>query len=297
MDVFKGVYPPVVTLFEKDGSFDMEANKKQADFLIDKGVNGLAYLGTSGEFGVLTLSEKKEFISTMTAYVNSRVKVIAGVGSTSLSEAMELIRCSEDAGADGVLLVNPYFSVYDGRMVEAYYDEVLDNTKLPVILYNFPSLTGFDFTYEIVERLARKHENLMGIKDTTPDIRHLKNMAEIKKIKPDFSVFCAYEEQALDALQGGAAGFINATANFAPEFTVGLYQAYMQGNQSDMERYYSSMCKAMEIYAYSQPLFLACKEAVYQRSLNRSCYERLPALALDDATKAEIKEKLKAMFH
>lgn len=116
-----GVNPPVITIFDENYKIDIEASKRQADFLISKGVDGLAYLGTSGEFSIMTVEEKKRFIKEMKEYVNGRVNVIVGVGDTCLDNTMELLRFVEDVGVGGVLLINPYFSVYSTEMVEAYF--------------------------------------------------------------------------------------------------------------------------------------------------------------------------------
>ncbi len=295
MKTLYGVCPPVITIFGKNGNIDYEANKKHADFLIEKGVDGLAYLGTSGEFSIMTLDEKKEFMREMSAYVGGRVQVIVGVGSTSLKETLELLKCAEEASVDGCLLVNPYFSVYDETMVEAYYDYVAKQTKLPIIIYNFPDLTGFNFSAALVERLVKKHENIVGIKDTIEDSAHLIEMIKIQEIRPEFTVFCAYENQALGSLVNGAGGLINATANFAPEFTVGLYQSFQNGDMKKASEYFNQLCHAMDIYGYSKPLFLACKQAVYERVLGYNGVERLPAVSLGEEKRRAIADKLKEL--
>lgn len=284
-----GVNPPVITIFDKDGKLDMPANYKLADFLIEKGVNGLAYLGTSGEFSLLTMDEKKQFIRDMTKYVNHRVNVIIGAGDTCLQNVLEIVKVAEEAGADGFLMVNPYFNVYAEPMVEAYYDKVAEETKLPIILYNFPGLTGFCMNTDFVKRLVAKHENIVGIKETTPDMEHLRDMLKVKEIRPDFRIFVAFENQAAVMLPLGTDGFIGATVNFAPEFTVGAYQAAKAGDMAKMVDYTVKMNLAMDVYNCSAPLFLACKEAVYQRVLGDDNHaERLPALSLNKETKIKI---------
>ncbi len=290
MNNIYGVNPPVPTLFAKDGSIDYEANKQLADFLIEHGVNGLAYFGTTGEFSVLRLEEKKEFIKTMTEYVNHRVNVIAGVGSTCLSETIELAQSAKEDGVDAVLVVNPYFSIYDDNMVEAYYDAVADEVELPIVIYNYPGLTGFCFSKELVGRLILKHDNIIGIKETIADMDHVKSMLELQRVKKDFRVFIAFEDQGLEALKAGASGFVNATCIFAPEFTVGLYNAFVEGNDKKAQACFEKMDEAMEMYRYSQPLFLACKHAVYERVFGGDDRfgVRLPALPISDAGKLNV---------
>lgn len=290
-----GVYPPVITIFDEHYKIDMEASKRQADFLIEKGVDGLAYLGTSGEFSIMTLEEKKAFIEEMIVYVNGRCDVIIGVGDTCLSNTLELLHFSEKAGADGALLVNPYFSVYSAEMVEAYFSYVASNTFLPIIIYNFPDLTGFCFDADLVCRLVKKNYNIVGIKETVADFNHVLSMQKVKGINPDFSIFAAYENQALGLLACGIDGFINATANFAPEFTVNTYQAAMCKDFNSAAVWFKKMVEAMDIYSFSQPLFLACKQAMYYRVLHHDGYERLPALTLSEEARSGIRQKMKEL--
>lgn len=292
MKKISGVNPPVITIFDQNGRIDFEACRKHADFLIGKGVDGLAYLGTSGEFSLMTVEEKKELIREMTGYVDHRVNVIAGVGDTCLDNTLELLGAAEEAGVDGVLLVNPYFSVYGTEMVEAYLGYVASHTRLPVIIYNFPDITGYDFTPEAVARLVRAHPNISGIKDTTPDFGHVADMMRVKEINPDFSVFAAYESQAMGLLALGIDGFINATANFAPEFTVNAYRAAKAGDFNEAALWFEKMVKAMEIYSDSTPLYLACKQAVYDRVIGSAGFERLPARALGEAARESVRGKL-----
>lgn len=292
MSKLYGVCPPVITIFSEEGKIDLEANKKQADFLIEKEVDGLAYLGTSGEFSTLTLVEKKDFIKEMFGYVNGRVKVIVGVGDTSLINTLEFLEYVENLGVDGVLLINPYFSVYSEEMVEAYYNKVASFTKLPIILYNFPDLTGFNFSSDLVIRLVQKNDNIAGIKETIGDPGHLRDMNRVKQYNPEFTIFCAYENQGLGALINGADGFINATANFAPEFSVKTYQSFKSNDLNQAAKWYEKMCSSMDVYDFSQPLFLACKQAVYARVLKKEGFERLPAISLSTTAKDGIKDKL-----
>ncbi|MDO4518819.1 MAG: dihydrodipicolinate synthase family protein [Eubacteriales bacterium] len=290
-----GVNPPVITIFDENYKVDIEASKKQADFLISKGVDGLAYLGTSGEFSIMTVEEKKKYIKEMIQYVNGRVNVIVGVGDTCLDNTMDLLKFVESAGADGVLLINPYFSVYSTEEVKAYFGYVASHTSLPIIIYNFPDLTGYCFNADVVCDLVRANKNIVGIKDTIGDFNHVLSMQKAKEINPDFAVFSAYENQAMGILACGVDGFINATANFAPEYTVNTYQAAIRGDFNEAAVWFRKMVNAMDIYSFSTPLFLACKQAMYYRVLNQDGYERLPALSLDAQAKANVYNKMREL--
>ena len=289
-----GLIPPAVTIFDQEGRIDWKAMKTHADYMIRGGVDGLSYLGTSGEFSVMTQAVKKELIQNMVPYVKDRTQVVVGIGDTCLENTLELAREAEKAGADGLLAVTPYFSIYGEENVEAYFDCLAAQVRLPLLIYNFPALTGFDMNPELVKRLAKKNPLILGIKDTVPETEHLKQMLEIKKEKPEFSVFCAYESQALEMTSRGIDGFINATANFAPQFTAALLKAAKDGRREEMELAAEKMCRAAKVYEYATPLLLAVKEAVYQ-ILGMRGTEKLPGLALKEESQAAIKTILKEL--
>ena len=284
MKTLRGVMPPVVTLFDKDGKIDWEANFRHQDFLMEKGVDGGAYLGTTGEFPALTLDEKKEFLEKMCAHAAGKITFIAGASDTCLKNVLDLARHCEKIGADGLLIVPPYFSVYPGNMVAAFFEAVAESTALPIILYNFPALTGFEMTEEWVEKLALKCPNIVGIKETIPTVEHIRGMLRVKKARPDFRVYAAYDDQFLDARRLGVDGFIHAAGNFAPEAGVAMWKS---ADEPEMQASYRAVMGAMAVYGESQPLYLAVKEAVYQREGFR-CGERLPALPLTEEKKAAV---------
>lgn len=295
MKDLRGVYPPAVTFFDEQGNPDLEAAKKHADFLIAAGVDGIAYFGTSGEFFSLSLQEKKDYLEAMLRHVDGRVNVLAGVGSTSVVDTLDLLAFAEQAGADGALIVNPYYCVYEEAMVEAYYSRLAESTKLPIVIYNFPGLTGFNFPPELVERLALKHRNIAGIKETIGDPAHVQKMIDIAKKREDFIVYCAFENQAIGALLGGARGFINGSANFAPEYAVGIWRAFRDGDLAATAEYHKKLTACMDFYTFATPLYMSLKQAVYTRVLGRNCGERLPALPLPLETRRIVYETLKRM--
>jgi len=292
MGILKGVYPPAITIFDLNDQINYSDMERHTDYLIKNGVSGIAYLGTSGEFSVMTLEQKITLIKRMTAYVNHRVKVLIGIGDTCLENTKTMLSVAQDAGADAVLAIAPYFSIYAEENIKAYYREIDECAKIPVLIYNFPTLTGFDMSPALVKDLVITGKHILGIKDTVPEIEHLRLMLEIKKEKPEFSVFCAYESQAFEIIKEGADGLINATSNFAPQYSVKLINSSLKGNEKEMKLCYEKMCTAAQVYQYSTPLLLAVKEAVYQQVLGHEGKEILPGLSLDDAKKNKIHEIL-----
>jgi 4-hydroxy-tetrahydrodipicolinate synthase len=296
MEKLKGVYPPVITFFDQEGNVELENMKRHADFLIEKGVDGLTFFGTTGEFSSLTLEEKKQIIKELHRYINGRVKIFVGVGDTCVNYTIDLIRFIEPLKIDAVLLINPYYAVHSDEMVKNYITTIALATSLKIIVYNFPDLTGYNISHEMMRELVQSNENIVGIKDTVKDFEHVCNMIALKSSFENFSVFCAFENQALGALVNGVDGFINATANFLPEFTIGTYQAYQKGNHQETEKWYQKMCQGMDFYNASQPMYLACKQGVYERLSVKKTGERVPAMPLKEQTVKYIQEKLKVLL-
>lgn len=272
----KGIISPVVTLYNEKGDIDWEANKKLADNLIDKGIHGILFMGSSGEFSALTLEERKQFMEVMTAHVNKRATVLIGIGTTSIKDTIELGQHAANCHADGVLVVNPYYWNYSSEQLITYYQTVADEIKIPVLIYNIPSLTGQSISPEIVEALALSRNNIVGIKDTIENISHVSKMIEITKKRPDFAVFAAFDEHIFPSLLNGAAGAINGTSVFAPEPSVKLYEAMENNNLEEAAVLHKQLISLMNIYQLSEPLFLAMKEAVHQTVLDKQTGSRIP---------------------
>jgi len=291
MKKLKGVYVPAVTFFDEAGEIDFQAVKLHADFLIGCGVDGIVYLGTTGEFFQMTQAQKLLMIDTMSTYLRGKAKIIVGVGDTCIDNTLELIMCAETAKADAIIAVSPYYCIYDDAMVEAYYNALLAATDLPVIIYNIPVFTGFNIGADLLFRLLRKHNNLTGFKDTILDIEHLYTILPLKEEFPNFSLFCAYETQAYEMLKAGADGFINGTANIMPEFTVGSYRAAISGDERQLKSLTQKMAESAQVYEVATPMVLAIKEAVYQRIGVRG-YEKLPGISLSSEKQRVIKEIL-----
>lgn len=276
--LFHGIFAPVVTLFDAEGEIDWKANQELADWLIGRGIHGILLMGSTGEFSALTKDERKLFAEKMTAYIDRRVSVLVGTGSTSLKDTIELSQHAQSIGADGALVVNPYYWKYSDEQLFSYYHAIAKAVSIPVMLYNIPQLTGQSLSPDLVQRLAVSHENIVGIKDTILNIGHIRELIlSLKEKRPEFAVFSAFDEHLLPALQLGAAGSINGTAIFAPELSVGLFNAFRQGDHEEALRIHRGIVELMPIYEYSDPLFLAIKEAVQQRVLRYETGMRSPS--------------------
>ena len=291
--IFRGVIPPVCTIFDETGNLDRKGMGMLIDFLIDAGVNGLLFLGSSGEFSQMSVEERKEVAAFATDYVHKRVPVLIGTGSTNTRETIELSRHAEQAGADGILVVNPYYWPLSEEHLLQHYGEIAESVHIPVLLYNFPGLTGQDLTPDFVLQLADRYPNIAGIKETTDEAGHIREMIiKVKGKHPNFSVFSGYDDHLLNTLSLGGDGSIASSVNFAPELSLGIYQAFQNGDMETAIKLHRRLAYLPLLYKLDSPFVNVVKEAIALRGLNISTYVLPPARPLDPVKKEELKKIL-----
>ncbi|WP_046174547.1 dihydrodipicolinate synthase family protein [Domibacillus indicus] len=290
---FRGVIPPVVTLFDEAGNLDLALNKRYIDELLSRRVDGLLLMGSSGEFSSLTVEERKLYVREMIKHINGRVPVMVGVGHSALKEVIELTHYAGEHGADGVLAVSPYYWELSEEQLYRFYSILASETSLPVFLYNIPMLTGQTLSVELIQKLAENHPNIAGVKETIGDFGHIRQViASVKKVRPDFLVFSAFDDHLLPAQMIGADGSINGTAVFIPEVSVALFNAYQRGELHEAELQHRRLSKLMDIYSFGPAFFTAMKEAVHQRWLSEPAGHRAPF----DVYLADLSEKVAGLL-
>lgn len=293
MKKFSGIIPPVSSTFDGDGNIDKTAMKAVADFLIQKGIDGLFYLGTGGEFSQMNSNQRMAFAEAAVAIVDKRVPVLIGVGSPSTDEAVKLARHAEACGADGIVAINPYYWKVASRNLDDYYQRIARSVSLPVIIYNFPDLTGQDLTPETVKRLALANDNIVGIKDTIDSVGHLRTMINtVKAVRADFSVFCGYDDHLLNTLLLGGDGAITASANFAPDLSVGIYRAWQQNDLATAATLNKKLLQLPSIYALETPFVSLIKYAMQCVGLPVNSYCLPPILDASDDAKSSVRALL-----
>ncbi|RYD04775.1 hypothetical protein N752_12685 [Desulforamulus aquiferis] len=171
---FRGIIPPMVTIFNNDGSFDWEGNKAVIDYLIKGGVHGIFVLGSSGEFAHMSSDERKEFAEFAVDYIKGRVPVLIGTGHSNTREVIELSRHAQNIGADGVVVVTPYYWGLSGENLFNHYKSVAHGVDLPIMLYHFPNLTGQQMPASLVAKMVKELPNIVAIKDTIDSISHIR---------------------------------------------------------------------------------------------------------------------------
>jgi 4-hydroxy-tetrahydrodipicolinate synthase len=223
-----GIIPPVATPMLANEDLDLPRFRWFLDQLIAAGVHGLFVLGTNGECYALDEAEKQELVATAVAHTAGRVPVYVGTGAESTRETLRLTRMAEREGAAGVTVITPYYVSPNQAELRDHYCRVAESTRLPVILYNNPSMTGgVRLAPDTVARLAELR-NVLAIKDSSGD---QENTNELIRVVPDrFAVLQGRDTLIYQSLLGGAKGAVPASANVAPELCVAIYERYREGD-------------------------------------------------------------------
>ena len=187
--------------------------------------------GTTGEASTLTIEEHVEVIRATVSIVNKRIPVIAGTGSNCTKTAVELSKQAQVVGADGLLVVTPYYNKATQKGLISHYTEIAKHVDLPIILYNVPSRTGCKIAPETAALLAKEVEHIVGMKDAVGDISYTLKLME--QTQGEFDVYSGEDGQVIPLLACGGIGVISVLANVAPKFTHDMVMNYLDGNQQE----------------------------------------------------------------
>lgn len=224
--LFKGVITALITPL-RDGNVDEAAFKRLLERQIAAGVHGVVPMGTTGESATLHLDEHKRVVEQCVEIAAGRIRVIAGAGSSATDKAIELTRFAKTVGADGALVVTPYYNRPSQAGMQAHFEAVADAVQLPILLYNVPGRTGVDLSNETVAALSA-HPNIVGIKDATGDIARASWMRA--NIAGAFDLISGDDPSYLGYAAHGGVGVISVTSNVAPEAMVALHDAVQAGD-------------------------------------------------------------------
>src|SRR5512132_1150804 len=223
---FRGSFTALVTPF-KNGSLDEKAFRAIVEWQIAEGTNGLVPVGTTGESPTLSHDEHKQVVEWCIDQARGRVPVIAGSGSKSTVEAIELSRHAEEAGADAVLIVTPYYNKPTQEGLYQHYKAINDAIGIPIIIYNIPPRSVVDMSVETMTRLFEL-KNIAGVKDATANLARVSQQRHA--MGPDFIQLSGEDMTALAYMAAGGHGCISVVANVAPKLCADLMSAVMQGD-------------------------------------------------------------------
>ena len=231
--MFKGSLVALITPMREDGSIDEKALSAFVDWQIREGTHGVVPVGTTGESPTLSHDEHRRVIDIVVGVAGGRVPVVAGAGSNSTAEAIELTRHAKAAGADAALVVTPYYNKPTQEGMYLHFSAIADAVDLPIIIYNIPPRSVVDMTPETMGRLAR-HPNIVGVKDATANLaRPLHTRATCGEA---FCQLSGEDHTAVAFLAAGGAGCISVTGNVAPRLCSEMHAAWADGRVVDAIR-------------------------------------------------------------
>lgn len=224
--IFQGAATAIVTPFNKDG-IDFKSFSKLIEWQIEEGINAIVACGTTGEGSTLSDKEHKEIIKFVVDQVDGRVPVIAGTGSNDIAYAIELTEFACEAGADGMLVVTPYYNKATQKGLIEVFRKIADVSTKPIILYNVPSRTGINMTAETCQVLA-DHPNIVAIKEASGDISQVAKIAQLCGDKLD--IYSGNDDQIVPLMSLGGLGVISVLSNVMPKKTVEMCDMFFSGD-------------------------------------------------------------------
>jgi len=277
----------MVTPMTFEGEVDWPGVESLMDMLISHGADGIVVTGTTGETSTLTDAEKLQLVKTGKSVSAGRAKIITGGGSNETAHAIELYKASEKVGADGVMIVTPYYNKPTQAGVLTHFRLIADATELPVILYDIPGRSGIPIMYDTILRAA-KHPNIVAIKDAKGDL------AEVSRVmnQTDLLYFAGDDANALPTLAIGGTGLIGVTANITPEPYRIMVDAVNAGNLAEATAQHKILEPLVRSTMTHVPGTVAVKYILHGLGRIASPRVRLPLVGPEEAEAAVIEADL-----
>ena len=285
--MFRGTYTAVVTPFH-NGAVDFAALEKLVESQIAAGITGIVAVGTTAESPTLTHDEKHEIIERTIKLAKGRCQVIAGAGTNSTRDSIEAAKFAEKAGADGALLVAPYYNKPSQEGLFRHFKAVADATKLPIMLYNIPGRCGVDIGPDTVVRLAQDCRNIVSIKEASGSVDRV---AELRRRLPEkFTILSGDDGLTLPFMSVGAVGVVSVASNLFPAELCSLVRACESGDFQSAENLHRRMGGVFKAL-FIEPNPVPVKTALGWRHAI-SFEVRLPLCEMTDANQARLRKTL-----
>ena len=290
MAIFKGAGVAIVTPFHEDGSINYEKFAELVELQIEGGTDAIIVCGTTGESSTLTHEEHLDLIRFCVETVKGRIPVVAGTGSNCTETAVYLSTEAEKYGADGLLLVSPYYNKATQKGLYAHFRAVAEAVDLPILLYNVPSRTGCNILPETVVKLCQDMENIVGVKEASGNITQIASLAALADGKVD--IYSGNDDQIVPIMALGGLGVISVLANVAPAQTHEICQKFFDG---DVEGSRRMQLEAIEL---CQALFCEVNPIPVKAALNLmgkcSGALRMPLTPMEPSNMQRLENAMKA---
>jgi 4-hydroxy-tetrahydrodipicolinate synthase len=287
--MFEGVLPAIITPFKRNSAMglDIQGLERNIGYLLSCGIHGIVPCGSTGESATLTFEEHENVIEIAVNKVNGRIPVVAGSGSNNTAEAVRLTKAAKDIGADGVLVISPYYNKPNRSGLIKHYTKLAD-LDIPVIMYNVPGRTGQNLEPDLVAELAA-HPNIVAIKEASGNIGQISRIIEETQ-DDDFLVISGDDNITLPIMALGGAGVISVAANVDPKRMVAMYEAMKKGDyQKALVLHYALSPLMRSMFIDTNPI--PVKKAVELLGLAGGPV-RLPLDDLDDKKTEQLKKIL-----
>ena len=290
MAIFTGAGVAIVTPFKDNGEVDYESFAKNIEFQIEKGSDAIIVCGTTGEASTLSHEEHLDVIRYCVKCVNGRIPVVAGTGSNCTETAIYLSQEAEKAGADGLLVVTPYYNKATQKGLFEHFKMVADAVKIPVILYNIPGRTGgVNILPETVVRLCTEVENIVGVKDATGNISQVAKLMSIADGKVD--LYSGNDDQIVPLLSLGGKGVISVLSNVAPTETHDICAKFFAGDVEGSRKLQLSAIELIDaLFCEVNPI--PVKKALHLMGMMGGTLRR-PLTVMEDANAAKLEKAMK----
>jgi 4-hydroxy-tetrahydrodipicolinate synthase len=291
MAIFKGAGVAIITPFTKDNQVNYDKLEELINFQVENGTDSIIICGTTGEASTLTHEEHIECIRAAVDFTKKRVPVVAGTGSNCTETAVYLSKEAEKCGADGLLIVTPYYNKATQKGLEEHFTEIARSVDLPIIMYNVPSRTGCNILPATAANLSKKVENIVGIKEACGNISQVAKLAQLAEGSID--IYSGNDDQVVPLLSLGGIGVISVLSNVAPRAAHDIVEKYLEGNTEE------SLRLQLKYLPLVDQLFSEVNPIPVKEAMNLMGFEvgglRRPLTRMEEAHRQNLIEAMKAV--
>ncbi|HEY8321688.1 MAG TPA: 4-hydroxy-tetrahydrodipicolinate synthase [Candidatus Baltobacteraceae bacterium] len=288
MTTFGSLLTAMITPFDESGALDVAESSRIATYLVDRGNDGLVVAGSTGEGQTLTDAERNSLIAAVKNAVAGRACVVANAGTNDTRTSVAATQAAQGAGADAILAVVPYYNKPTQSGMLAHFGAIAQATNLPIMIYNIPGRTGTNMLPETLLELARRHDNVLGVKESSGDLKQIATICRDRSA--GFQVLCGDDHLFLPSLAVGADGLVGVATHLCSRFFRAMLDAYRAGNVAVATRIHLAELELIDaLFATTNPI--AIKWAMNQMDFNAGAC-RLPLDGIPDAVAARLRPLL-----
>ena len=293
MSIFKGSGVALITPFKQNLKVDYNSLYSLIDYQLNNSTDAIIICGTTGEAPTLTDYEHLKVIEKCINKVNGKIPVIAGTGSNNTKHAIYMSKEAEKLGADGLLIVTPYYNKATQHGLEMHYNAISDSVNIPILMYNVPSRTGCNIKPDTAVKIVSDNENIVGIKEASGSIEQVRKIYELSKDKDvNIDIYSGNDEDVISVLQNGGIGVISVCANIVPKRTHDMVYKYIDGDALTAKKLQQEQTELSEVL-FSEVNPIPIKEACYLKGLINDNSLRMPLSNIEDDNKKRLVKVLK----